>query len=204
MPMEIRSCVVVSAFQDMSPPQEVVDGRNRRRLNSFELAVDALLDLIESGNSSPTAQDIAERSGISVRTVFRLTENIESLHAAVVTRQIERTAHLYVSLPNTGTVTVSSPGLGEEPQHHLRGDCARPPSGRSPGRHIAQDRRCAADAPPRPADADPGAVRRLNSRRCREAAERPCSMRSMWPPAGRPGTSCVGSRSCRSRTRSGS
>ena len=97
--------VVVSAFQDIFPPEEVVDGRNRRRVNSFELAVDAVLDLIESGNSSPTAQDIAERSGISVRTVFRLTENIESLHAAVVTRQIERTAHLYVSLPSTGTVT---------------------------------------------------------------------------------------------------
>jgi len=96
---------MVSVFQGMSPPEEVLDGRNRRRLNSFELAVDALLDLIESGNASPTAQDIAERSGISVRTVFRLTENIESLHAAVVTRQIERTAHLYVSLPTSGTVT---------------------------------------------------------------------------------------------------
>ena len=79
------------------------DGRTRRRLNSYERAVDALLDLIEAGNDAPTAQQIAERSGISVRTVFRLTEDIESLHAAAVMRQIERTAHLYVTLPNTGT-----------------------------------------------------------------------------------------------------
>ena len=79
------------------------DGRTRRRLNSYERAVDALLDLIEAGNDAPTAQQIAERSGISVRTVFRLTEDIESLHAAAVLRQVERTAHLYVALPKTGT-----------------------------------------------------------------------------------------------------
>jgi AcrR family transcriptional regulator len=79
------------------------DGRTRRRLNSYERAVDALFDLIEAGNEAPTAQQIAERSGISVRTVFRLTEDIESLHAAAVLRQVERTAHLYVVLPKTGT-----------------------------------------------------------------------------------------------------
>ncbi len=95
----------ILALESMSQTDDIVDGRNRRRLNSFERAVDALLDLIESGNSSPTAQDIADRSGISVRTIFRLTEDIESLHAAAVTRQIERTAHLYVSLSSSGTVT---------------------------------------------------------------------------------------------------
>jgi AcrR family transcriptional regulator len=78
------------------------DGRTRRRLNSYERAVDALLDLIESGNEAPTAQQIAERSGISVRTVFRLTEDIESLHAAGILRQMERTAHLYIALPKSG------------------------------------------------------------------------------------------------------
>lgn len=92
--------------QDVSPADSgIEDGRTRRRLNSYERAVDALLDLIESGNEAPTAQQIADRSGISVRTVFRLTEDIESLHAAAVLRQIERTAHLYVTLPATGPLT---------------------------------------------------------------------------------------------------
>src|SRR5579862_7871802 len=81
------------------------DGRTRRRLNSYERAVDALLDLIESGNEAPTAQQIAERSGISVRTVFRLTEDIDSLHAAGILRQMERTAHLYITLPKTGPLS---------------------------------------------------------------------------------------------------
>lgn len=90
---------------DVAPPTDsgaATDGRSLRRLNSFEQAVDALLDLIVEGNDAPTAQQIAERSGISVRTVFRLTEDIESLHAAALLRQFERTAHLYVTLPSTG------------------------------------------------------------------------------------------------------
>ena len=82
----------------------ITDGRTLRRLNSYDRAVDALLDLIESGNEAPTSQQIAERSGISVRTVFRLTEDIESLHAAGVLRQMERTAHLYVTLPTSGSL----------------------------------------------------------------------------------------------------
>jgi AcrR family transcriptional regulator len=86
-------------------PADIEDGRTRRRLNSYDRAVDALLDLIESGNEAPTAQQIADRSGISVRTVFRLTEDIESLHGAAVLRQMERTAHLYVTLPSTGPLT---------------------------------------------------------------------------------------------------
>jgi AcrR family transcriptional regulator len=89
--------------QAQQPPQPQ-DGRTLRRLNSYDRAVDALLDLIQSGNSSPTAQQIAEKSGISVRTVFRLTEDIESLHAAAVERQIQRTAHLYVNIPATGSL----------------------------------------------------------------------------------------------------
>jgi AcrR family transcriptional regulator len=88
----------------MAPPHEAADGRNLRRLQSYERAVDALLDLIEEGCTAPTAQQIAARSGISVRTVFRLTEDMESLHAAAVQRQIERTAHLYVALPETGAL----------------------------------------------------------------------------------------------------
>ena len=82
----------------------VLDGRARRRLDSYERAVDALLDLLEAGNPAPTAQEIAARSGISVRTVFRLTEDIETLHAAAVTRQMERTAHLYQPLAADGPV----------------------------------------------------------------------------------------------------
>src|SRR6516164_7407689 len=92
-------------IQDQEQQEQPQDGRTLRRLNSYDRAVGALLDLIQSGIASPTAQQIAEKSGISVRTVFRLTEDIESLHAAGILRQMERTAHLYVTLPKTGPLT---------------------------------------------------------------------------------------------------
>jgi AcrR family transcriptional regulator len=92
---------VTEQHDEQEQPQ---DGRTRRRLNSYERAVDALLDLIQSGNPSPTAQQIAEKSGISVRTVFRLTEDIDSLHAAAIQRQIHRTGHLYARIPATGSL----------------------------------------------------------------------------------------------------
>lgn len=98
--------------REMLPPPSQ-DGRTLRRLNSFDRAVDALLDLIESGHSSPTAQQIAEKSGISVRTVFRLTEDIEQLHAAAIERQIQRTAHLYVQIPATGSLSTRIRALVE-------------------------------------------------------------------------------------------
>jgi AcrR family transcriptional regulator len=82
---------------------EQFDGRNLRRQQSRERAVDAVLDLIEDGVAWPTAQQIAERSGISIRTVFRLTEDVESLLASAVQRQAERVAPLYVTLAAEGS-----------------------------------------------------------------------------------------------------
>jgi AcrR family transcriptional regulator len=82
-----------------------VDGRARRRAQSLDRAVDAVLDLIESGVPSPTAQQIAERSGISIRTVFRLTEDVETLLASAVQRQSERVAPLYVTLSTEGSLS---------------------------------------------------------------------------------------------------
>jgi TetR/AcrR family transcriptional regulator of autoinduction and epiphytic fitness len=93
-------------MQSMSVVVEVgeQDGRSRRRLHSYERAVDAVLDLIEGGVASPTAQQIADRSGISIRTVFRLTDDVESLHAAAVQRQTERITALYVNLSAGGSL----------------------------------------------------------------------------------------------------
>jgi TetR/AcrR family transcriptional regulator of autoinduction and epiphytic fitness len=84
------------------PVVDEPDGRNLRRVHSYERAVDAVLDLIESGIEAPTAQQIAQHSGISIRTVFRLTDDVESLHAAALQRQVERIAPLYVALPGQG------------------------------------------------------------------------------------------------------
>ena len=55
------------------------DGRRLRSLTSQNIIVDALLVLIEKGILEPTAQQIADEAGISIRTVFRHIEDMETL-----------------------------------------------------------------------------------------------------------------------------
>jgi AcrR family transcriptional regulator len=88
------------------PPSEVVngvgapthpsaDGRRQRGERNREAVIDAILDLITEGNERPTTTEIAERSGVSVRSVFRHFDDVESLYAAAVDRHIERMLPLW-------------------------------------------------------------------------------------------------------------
>ena len=52
----------------------------------------------------PTAQQVAERSGVSLRSIFRIFDDVETLHTAASMRQIERNRHLYVEVPATGSL----------------------------------------------------------------------------------------------------
>lgn len=90
----------------MSLPLEEIptDGRRARRHRSRDLAVDALLDLLQEGVIRPTAQQVAERSGVSLRSIFRIFDDVETLHAAANTRQLARVRHLFVDVPDVGSV----------------------------------------------------------------------------------------------------
>jgi AcrR family transcriptional regulator len=81
-----------------------VDGRRARRHRSRDLAVDALLDLLSEGISRPTAQQVAERSGVSLRSIFRIFDDVQSLHMAASDRQMSRVRHLFVDIVATGTL----------------------------------------------------------------------------------------------------
>jgi AcrR family transcriptional regulator len=78
------------------------DGRRARRHRSRDRAVDALLDLLEEGVARPTAQQVAERSGVSLRSIFRIFDDVDTLHSEAAARQLERSAHLYVDVPDSG------------------------------------------------------------------------------------------------------
>jgi AcrR family transcriptional regulator len=82
-----------------------VDGRRARRYRSRDLAVDALLDLLGEGVLRPTAQQVAERSGVSLRSIFRIFDDVESLNAAACARQVGRIRHLFVDVMATGTLS---------------------------------------------------------------------------------------------------
>ena len=68
------------------PPQRTptTDGRLLRSERSREQIVDALYELIGEGHMQPTAQQVAERSGVALRSVFRLFSDMDALYATTV------------------------------------------------------------------------------------------------------------------------
>ncbi|MGH9274462.1 MAG: TetR/AcrR family transcriptional regulator [Acidimicrobiales bacterium] len=89
---------------DEAVGDQPVDGRRARRHRSRDLAVDALLDLLNEGIARPTAQQVAERSGVSLRSIFRIFDDVQSLHMAASDRQMSRVRHLFVDIVASGTL----------------------------------------------------------------------------------------------------
>jgi len=71
-----------------------VDGRMARRARNRDAVVDALLAFYEEGDLRPGADAVAERAGLSPRSVFRYFEDVDDLCRAAVERQQERVAGL--------------------------------------------------------------------------------------------------------------
>ena len=59
------------------------DGRNLRSIKSKQMIVDALIKLVKEGNFEPTAQKVADESGVGIRTVFRQFDDMENLLKSV-------------------------------------------------------------------------------------------------------------------------
>ena len=70
-----------------TPP---LDGRSARALRTREAIVDACISLVEEGELRPTAPRVAERAGVSVRSVFQHFEDLPALHSAVNQRIVMR------------------------------------------------------------------------------------------------------------------
>lgn len=70
------------------------DGRTRRGARTRDSVVEAFLTLTDEGNLRPTARQISERAGVSLRSVFQHFDDLETLFAAAADRQVERVAHL--------------------------------------------------------------------------------------------------------------
>jgi AcrR family transcriptional regulator len=66
------------------------DGRRERSAASRRRILAAMVDLIEGGQPSPTAEAVAARAGVSLRTVFRHFEEMENLHLEIAALVFER------------------------------------------------------------------------------------------------------------------
>ncbi len=75
------------------------DGRALRSLRTREAIVDATIGLLEEGDLRPTAPRVADRAKVSVRSVFQHFDDLETLHASVAERLVDRVAVLLVPVP---------------------------------------------------------------------------------------------------------
>jgi AcrR family transcriptional regulator len=62
------------------------DGRVRRSEKSRAAIVDAVFELVGEGVLQPTAQQVAERAGVGIRSVFRHFDDMEGLFAEMAAR----------------------------------------------------------------------------------------------------------------------
>ncbi len=91
-----------SAVPDSEAPSTAgLDGRHAWRDRNRLAVVDALLDFYAEGNLRPGAQAVAERSGVSRRSVFRYFEDLDDLDRTAIARQQERVRHL-LEVPDIG------------------------------------------------------------------------------------------------------
>jgi AcrR family transcriptional regulator len=71
-------------------PDVITDGRQLRRERNREAVVEALLDLYREGNLRPSTEEIAIRSGLSPRSLFRYFDDVDDLTRTAVRHQHER------------------------------------------------------------------------------------------------------------------
>lgn len=79
------------------------DGRQARSERSRQAIVAAMLALVGEGDTSPTAEQVAERARVGIRTVFRHFRDMESLFAAMDARIEAEVAPRYAGPVSAGT-----------------------------------------------------------------------------------------------------
>jgi len=75
---------------------EDVDGRTARRDRNRVAVLDAVLALFSEGNLEPSPDDVARRSGVSLRSVYRYVADSDDLIRAAIARHLEKLAPLLV------------------------------------------------------------------------------------------------------------
>ncbi|MEO6124784.1 MAG: TetR/AcrR family transcriptional regulator [Ilumatobacteraceae bacterium] len=71
-------------------PEAVGDGRRERRDRNRDAVVDAMLSLYRDGRLAPSSDEIAERAGLSPRSLFRYFDDIDDLVRSAIDRHLER------------------------------------------------------------------------------------------------------------------
>lgn len=85
----------------MTTAKAQIDGRTARRDRNSAAVLDAVRELFVEGDYTPTAEAVAARSGVSLRSVYRYFEDTEALFRAAIARRVAMAEPLFV-LPGLG------------------------------------------------------------------------------------------------------
>lgn len=80
-------------------PAPLPDGRNERSRRTRTAVIDAVLELNQEGELSPSAKRVAERAGISARTMYLHFADMESLFVEAGDRFLNRLAGIGEPVP---------------------------------------------------------------------------------------------------------
>jgi AcrR family transcriptional regulator len=75
-----KSDTATGALLTPAEPAEQTDGRIKRSQDSQQRIVGALLELVAEGHMTPSAEQVAERAGIGLRSVFRHFKDMDTLY----------------------------------------------------------------------------------------------------------------------------
>jgi AcrR family transcriptional regulator len=66
------------------------DGRRLRREQNRDAVLDALADLFQEGIYQPSTNEVAERAGLSPRSLFRYFDDVDDLNHAAIERELAK------------------------------------------------------------------------------------------------------------------
>lgn len=78
------------------------DGWQARSQRTRHAVVTALLALLHDGNLRPTAKEIAERAGVSLRSVYVHFDDVDDLFVAAAAEQVTTISQIVRKLPSDG------------------------------------------------------------------------------------------------------
>ena len=94
----------MAAAQDLTEAldDEHVDGRTLRRTRNRTAVIAALLEIIREGNLRPGASEIADRAGVSHRSIFRYFDDLDDLVRTAIAHAFEQAGPI-AGIPDIGS-----------------------------------------------------------------------------------------------------
>jgi len=96
----------VQVQSGITPADAKLDGRLLRSERSRQLIIAAMIELIGEGNLIPTAQQVAERADVGIRSVFRHFDDMDSIFETTNALMLEVTKPLFVGGDRSGAIEV--------------------------------------------------------------------------------------------------